>query len=94
MPEVVVIPDSFAGRLGTVLRDGLRRAGISASVETEPVPDTLLHRAVVTSPQFAAMEYLERQDVLWRILSQALEPAEKLRVSLLIAMTPDELNGE
>ena len=93
MSEVITTPDTFEGRLRTTLHDGLQAVGIDAAVETEPVPNTLLHRVLVTSGQFEALGYLDRQELVWRIVSQAFPPDERQHISSIWTTTPDELEG-
>lgn len=91
MSEVTAARDTFGRRLRQSLEKGLEQRGIQATVETEAVRFTQLHRALVTSPQFEDMGHGERQDILWRILRDELSPEEQLRVSVVVALTPDEV---
>jgi stress-induced morphogen len=94
MSEVLTAPSSFAQRIEAALLDGLKKVGIEAEVETEPVPTTLLYRVLVTSPQFAELSFLDRQEVAWRIVSHAFSADEKLHISSIWAATPNELQGQ
>ena len=94
MSEVISAPGVFPQRLEESLRRGLMKAGIEAAVETEPVKGTLLHRVSVTAPQFEEMGPLERQDLVWRIISQDFSPDEQLRISIIYTVIPDELEGK
>ena len=80
--------------LREVLVTYLRKAGIEdAKVKTERVRDTKLHRVMVVSERFKHLKFTERQDLIWRIASQALTPDEQLRISMILTVTPEELGG-
>jgi hypothetical protein len=94
MAEVALAVEDLGLRLRNVLEDGLSKVGIRAEVETEPVRTTRLHRAMVISPHFEHLSHLERQEVVWNILRRSLSTEEQLCVSVVLAMTPGEVNGE
>ena len=48
---------------------------------------------VVTSPQFAGMETIDRQNLIGEIVETNLEPEERRRVQVIVAVTPDEGTG-
>jgi len=81
-------------RLEVALREGLERVGITAKVETERVPDTRLHRALVTSPQWQHLGHMDRLEVVWRIVDHAFTRDEQLYISSIWALTPDEIEGK
>lgn len=83
--------NGFAARLEHILAVGLKTAGIDASIATEPVQGTRLHRVYVTAKKFANLRPTERQDLIWRIVGQSLGPDEQLRISMIYVVTPDEL---
>jgi len=75
------------------LRTGLAQAGIKARIRIEPVEETSLSRVLVTSEQFCRLDPSERQDLVWRIIGQSFSPEEQLRISMILTLTPDEVNG-
>jgi 4'-phosphopantetheinyl transferase EntD len=91
--EDVAAADHVRRDLANVLRDGLRKVGIDAEVDTEAVPDTLLHRAIALSSQWERLSYGDRQEVVWRILDTAFSRDEQLHISSVTTLTPDELEG-
>ena len=93
MSEVISPAEIFGQRLQTALQEGLRKVGIEAEVETEPVPTTLLHRALVVAPQFAQLGFSDRQEVVWRIIKHYFSPDEQLFVSGVRTLTPAEMAG-
>lgn len=93
MPTVKPAAPSFVQRLSDALVEGLKIAGIEAKVQTEPVPHTRLHRVLVVASKFRQLRPSERQDLVWRIVSQDLSPEEQLRISMILTATPDELVG-
>ena len=93
MSETLAPVENFGERLEEALRDGLRKVGIEAEVETQPVPTTLLHRAIVVSPQFRELGYMDRQEVIWRILDQFFSRDDQLYISSVWTMTPAEMEG-
>ena len=80
--------------LTEALADCLKKAGIDAEVSHEPVPHTKLRRFTVIAKKFKSMRPSERQDLVWRIAGQVLEPDEQLLVSMILTLTSDELAGE
>ena len=85
----------FEKRLEKALKKGLNVAGIEdVTVETEAVPNTKLHRVVVIAEQLSNLGFSERQDLIWRIMDREFGPDEQLRISMILAMTPGEREGE
>jgi len=82
---------TFASRLKDALIQGLKTAGIDASVDTERVQGTKLHRVFVVADAFAELRPAERQDVVWRIAGQALSPDEQLQISMIFTVTNEEM---
>ena len=87
-------PKNVETVLTHALKDGLKRVGISAEITCEPVPQTKLRRFSVIAKKFKDMRPAERQDLVWRIAEQVLEPDEQLLVSMILTVTPDELAGK
>ena len=90
MAKVTARTGSFPARLKQVLVEGLVQAGIRASVKTEKVPQTKLHRVRVTACEFSNLQPSERQDLVWRIVAQEFSPQEQLKISMILTLTPDE----
>lgn len=82
-----------ARRLHAALRRGLAVAGIDASVEIERVRSLRLYRVLVKSPDFDPLSITERQDLVWRIVRQSFTADEQLNISVILTLTPGELNG-
>ena len=76
----------FEERLKKCLKDGFDLAGITAKIAISPIPGTKLHRVLVTAPQFARLRPSERQDLVWRIVSQHFTPDEQLRISMIVTL--------
>jgi hypothetical protein len=87
-------PPPFLDTLKSALVDGLKASGISAQVGIEPVPTTKLHRVMVLASKFKALKHSERQNLVWRIVEQALAPDEQLKISMILTLTPDEAKGK
>ncbi len=79
----------FMDRLESALIDALAANGIHAEVRAEPVPTTRLYRVAVLAPKFKALKHSERQNLVWRTLS----PDELLRISMILTLTPDEVEA-
>jgi hypothetical protein len=84
---------SFQRRLAQRLVDGLKVGGIRAKVQSEPVPQTKLFRVNVIAPAFESLRPSERQDLVWRIVSQHFDSEDQLRISMILTLTPNELAG-
>jgi len=48
---------------------------------------------VITSPSFAGMETIDRQNLIGDILASSLTAAERRRVQVIVGVTPDEGTG-
>ena len=83
----------FVSMLLEALQEGLKKGGIHADVESEAVPGTKLHRVFVISPNFRNVRQGERQDLVWRIADETLPPEHKLRISMILTLTPAEMSG-
>lgn len=77
-------------RLKTALAEELGSRGIEAEIDSERIPATKVHRIWVLSPKFKKMMHTERQDLVWRIADQVLSPAERLSISMIVTLTPEE----
>jgi hypothetical protein len=84
---------AFLSELLTALEEGLKQGGIRAQIDSEPVPGTKLHRVFIISPNFRNVRQGERQDLVWRIADETLQPENKLRISMMLTLTPAETSG-
>ena len=87
-------PPLFLTRLAKALVDDLGANKIKAEVATEPVPTTSLYRVTVVAPKFKALKHSERQNLVWRIAENTLSPDEQLRISMILTLTREELEGK
>ena len=87
----VKAPPPFMDRLKTALIKSLGANDVSAKVRTERVPMTKLYRVAVLAPKFKALKHSERQNLVWRIADSALSPDEQLHISMILTLTPDEV---
>lgn len=88
MPAKKIPP--FVVKLKKALQDRLKKAGIEAKIESEPVEGTKLYRFIVLARKFKSMSHTERQGLVWRIAEQELSPEENLLVSMIMTLTPAE----
>lgn len=77
-------------RLLEALEEGLRQGGITATIAAEAIARTRLHRVVVLTDQFEALPPSERQSLVWRIADSVLSFDEKLLISSILTLTPEE----
>jgi hypothetical protein len=84
----------FIAHFLEALRDELMQGGIKAEVDSEAVVGTKLHRVIVVSPNFRHVRQGERQDLVWRIADTALPPEYQLRISMILTLTPAEMQGD
>ena len=84
---------TFASRLRDSLIEGLKTAGLEATVDVERIQGTKLHRVFVVADAFAKLRPSERQDLVWRIADQSLSPEERLQISMIFTVTKSELPG-
>ena len=84
----------FLTRLEKALVDDLKAGGIQAQVDTEPLPTTRLYRVTVVAPKFKALKHSERQSLVWRITEKTLSPDDQLRISMILTLTREEVEGK
>ena len=48
---------------------------------------------VVVSERFRKMDTMARQEMIWRKLDTHLKPKERRRISIIVAVTPEEKIG-
>lgn len=87
-------PPRFLKQAERAIIDSLAIDGIRAEVDAQRIPFTKCYRLAVLSAQFKAMRFMERQDLLWRIVQKAISREEQMRISTIWAVTPDELEGK
>lgn len=85
---------AFLDRLKAALLAALKANGIAAKVDIEPVRTTRLYRVAVRAPKFKELKHSERQSLVWRIAERAISPADQLRISMILTLTPDEASGK
>jgi len=79
--------------LGKALRQELSQQGIPADVQIESVPTTKLFRVMITAKKFKHLEHAERQSLVWRIVDRHFTPEQQLQISMIVTLTPQELEG-
>ena len=84
----------YVQRLLDAIVAELSHAGVEAEADAEKVRGTRLHRVMVVSPQFEHLWHGERQELVWRIADRVLTDEERMKISIFITLTPDELEGE
>jgi hypothetical protein len=64
---------------------------LAAEVDIEPVPGMQRYRLAVISRKFQGMHHLDRQDRLWEIVDRVLTPKQAMKISIILAFAPREL---
>ena len=85
---------AFITRLRKGLEADLERAGIAATITSEPVVGTKLHRITIVAAKFGKLRFSERQAFVWRIVDRLLSKEEQLFISMILTLTPSEASGE
>jgi acid stress-induced BolA-like protein IbaG/YrbA len=88
----VTASDNFAERVRQILREDLRKSGLDVDVRIEPIPDTRLHRVIIVSQQIQQLGPAERQNLVWRIIGEHLTRDEQLQISMILTLSPDEID--
>jgi len=84
----------LATRIVAALKDGLKTSGFAVEgVEVEAIKGTKVLRVTVVARGFDKLWVTERQDLVWRILNQALTRDEQLRISMVVTLSPSEVVG-
>ena len=81
-------------RLRRALTQGLAVGGIQATARIEHIQGLKLHRVLVTAKEFDKLEPSERQNLVWRIIDKEFSAEEQLQITMVLTLTPDELNGK
>ena len=86
-------PPPFLGTLLSALETELSNVGIKAEIDSEPIPGTKLYRLMVLAPKMESLRPSERQDLVWRIATDALRREDRFKISTILTLTPKELSG-
>jgi hypothetical protein len=85
---------ALAKKAEQALKKGLALGGIAdAKITFEVVPGTRYVRLAITSKKLGKLSHAERQAVVWRIVEQALDPDDLVRISMILTLTPEEQKG-
>ena len=76
------------------LEQALRKKLRNAEIDIEKVGRTNRYRFLIVSDRFRRMDHPRRQNLVWDVADKLLAPAELLRVSMIVTMAPDEVNGQ
>ena len=74
--------------------EGLEERKIPVKVEYEKSALRGLYRFYVVSDKFDRLSNAERQDIVWRIIKNNLEPADTLRITMVMTLTEKEARGD
>jgi hypothetical protein len=88
-PSGVVVVRKLAAAIKRVFGD-LR---LKVEVSSEVVPGTKLRRVYVVAPSFRRMEFMERQNFIWRIANNALTPRELMMITMILTLTPQDVTA-
>jgi len=86
MAEGILTEPAYVVRL----TDALRQKLPGAEVEHEQLRADR-YRFVVTWPQFDAMEHPERQELVWDVVEHSLDPADFMKVSMILTLGNEDL---
>jgi len=79
--------EELAAKVDRVLRDAF------PGLESLDIQDDDGIIGVLVSEKFEGLEAIDRQNVIWDVLDQALEPDEKRQIQIIVAATPEEHIG-
>ena len=80
-------------RLTESLEAGLHERGFKATVNLDKSTLAGKYRLFVVSRTFGKLSEAERQDVIWQVIREKWSRADQLRLTLTLALTPDEANA-
>lgn len=70
---------------------GILQAGFpNAVVELEQAVPSTKVAGLLICPDFEGVEQIERQDLLWNVLSKNLTRPEQLQITAILTLTPEE----
>lgn len=81
------VKTSLVRKLEKVFR---RRFPPPASIQLEEHDGII---GVITSEEFAAMDTIDRQDLIGEMIDEQLEPEERRQVQMIVCVTPEEGTG-
>lgn len=93
MATTKTVPRSLGQKIRTVLLNGLKESGVTATVSTQKVRGTQFIRVFVYSKDFTNLWHTERQNIVWRVLNRDLADKESNHISMILTLTPDEAKG-
>ncbi len=85
---------TFEKKLHQILTEGLKKSGIRSHIETQAIRMTKLYRVLIIASKFKNLRPSERQDLVWRIIGQHLQPDDQLQISMIYTLTPEEARGK
>lgn len=89
MAQVAHLP-KFVTALLAALEEAL--PGSQTDVEKVPGSEATHYRVAVVAEQFRGKDHWARQQVVWSVTDDVLPPDERLRVSSILTLLPEELN--
>ena len=78
---------AFVSRLTSALEEQIPEA----QVTFEPLNATGWYRFLVVSSTFEPLGFLEQQDRVWAVADSVLSPEEQHFVSMIVTVTPEEV---
>jgi hypothetical protein len=76
------------------LRTGLKAHGVNPRISSEAAVNGTKWRFCVISDDFSSWLHAERDDAIWRILRESLEPEELLKITMVLPLTGKEAQGD
>jgi len=89
--QVTELPPFVSSLLSAFER---RFPGVTTEVERVRAAGMNYYRIGLVSGLFEDIPLMKRQDIVWDIASATVDREEMLKISMIVAMTPDELHGE
>lgn len=86
---------TFEDKVKRLLRKGLREYRIGRmTIVSEPAFGGKNWRFCVIAKDFDSLLHSEQQDIVWRILCEALPREEWVQITMVLTLTPAEAKGD
>ncbi len=86
---------TFDRKVKRILRKGLRERGIEhVRIASEPSFGGKMRRFCIVAQDFELLLFSEQQEIVWRILSEALPREELVQITTVLTLTPKEAKGD
>lgn len=82
---------AISRKLAVAIRREFKAMRLAVKVSSTSVSGTQFRRVHVIAPVFSRMDFMERQDLVWRIAEEALSYRELLKITMIQTLRPSDV---